>query len=187
MSTTGNGLTQEQFDAQAAADKRVAILRDVIEHLKAEKIVARRCVYLLSPFAGKVLTTEVGLAPDALPVCQACAVGSVFLACVRRFDALAPDAVGDGEDSEGMRAYLSAYFAREQLSMMEAAFECDADFATGGNGDESVDLDEEAWWAEDFGRRFNYDDDRLVAIMENAIENNGEFHPGTHLHEEQGQ
>jgi len=166
---TGNELRRElkrigdrnrRFNEMSPERKRVAIARDTIESLRLKKVVAKRGVYL------DWTSMENG---DKLPKnykCQACALGSMFVGLTTRVkDVSVKDANG------GIRADitdgLSNYFDNEQLDLIEDAFET-------GYG---CVADDDCSTQQKFGAQFKTEDERLVAIMQNIINNNGEFKP----------
>lgn len=151
--------------------RRVEVAKDALAQLKAEKIVAMGNLYLRDEegqFIDEAITQEM---VDAMPRCMACAVGTFFVTCVRKYDALAPDVVLDSMYDEGMREYLTPFFDRKQLAQIEYAFE------RGYTSERGLLSEEELETAQAFGSRFETDHSRLIAILNNIIENGREFIP----------
>jgi len=165
---TGNELRRElkkigdrnrRFNEMSPERKRVAIARDTIESLQLKKVVAERGNYL------GWSSMENG---DKLPInykCQACALGSMFVGLTTRVKNISiKDANGGVRDD--ITNNLSNYFADYQLDAIESAFETPYKF-----NHYTASLYEK------FGAQFKTDEERLVAIMQNIIDNNGTFKP----------
>ncbi len=169
-----------RFSKLTPAKQRVTIAKDVISLLKAEKIIAETGSYL--KFGGNTAFDEIrwsrGLAAaektkvhkviEATPKCTACGIGACFVASVLRADKVVVGDMHGESDDRFMRKYLGKWFDLPQLRLIEAAFEIESRHANKAAG---------AMAAERFGRRFCYDKDRLTGIMENIIDNDGEFKP----------
>lgn len=113
--------------------------------------------------------------------CSICALGSLFLAHVDRFNKLPcgpiqqygpvgerPFGSAHGFRNDVLSPQLSDSFDRFELSIIENAFESWNTLMVGGQ----VDADARA-----FGRKFEDPRKRLRAILRNIIENKGEFVP----------
>lgn len=150
--------TKKKFDVMTAAEKRVAIAKDVLKQLKAKRLHARRRLYLKrprslrnelwinSPYRNRPLEDVLA----KIPKCEACAIGSMFVCAVERFNELGTADVGTYISSWNMRSYLRRFFNGETLGQIEAAFETDE------NGDPA---------------------DTLRRIMLNISRNGGKFIP----------
>lgn len=160
----------EEFAAMTPAQKRVRIAKDVLEWMKAGKLVATNGQYLelyddrrRTRGAHRVNGFE----------CHACALGSVFAVAVER--GVARPNVGGLRDTWNydMRDRLEPYFEREQLLAIEAAFES-CDWAT-NEDDPAVsfcsDIPKSTEDKPNGGRK------RMERIMRNIIANNGTFIP----------
>jgi hypothetical protein len=155
------------FAAMPAAKKRVTIAKDVIAWLDLKKLIPTAGTYLET-----VATTKVNGYS-----CNACAVGAMFACQVERTPKLTLEVadyseyhVDDAAEvatrnycNAGMRETLGKFFSREQLGLIESAFECMAF--------------DDAEAAEKFGRRYHTEARRMRAIMENIVANGGEFVP----------
>lgn len=146
----------------------VEIARDVIRLMKAKKLVARTMTYLTldSPIPTGTKELQTLIEQDDFK-CYVCAIGGLFVSLVAKENAC-PIRWGPelGRQfgrvptipqfrQDGMRRRLRKYFSREQLGLIEAAFERSIRFG------------------------YKYDDpsDRMIAIMRNIIRNQGEFKP----------
>jgi len=174
--TTTKALTNKQknaaFDKLSKAEKRVAIAKDVLAQMSANKIRAERGLYVNKMIPSNKLGSEVC---DLNPMntrggCNACALGSMFLCAVDKHDKLK---VGDLEEinvygpdgihqrgveifREDTAEYLGKFFSQDQLNQIELAFESGRCPATESASDDNATL-------------------RL--IMENIIANKGTFKP----------
>ena len=152
--------------------QRIAIARDVLAQLDAKRFVARSTYLQIlggtppQPYNGwterytdaeNVDLSEVTACADK---CQVCGIGSVFVAAVERADRLKLKKleVGSGGmprvNRSQMITYLRPWFSHEQLDRIEDVFEL-----------------------HDCPRRWQIltPENRLRRIMENIIENSGEF------------
>lgn len=177
---------ERNFQNMSLARKRVAIAKDVLDSLKTRKIIASAGTYVGGKPEDLMSLNEIWdenksdyvtkdekdgkqfrdvLVENNLPSCTACAVGSIFMCTVLRHDDITVNDCNSGDD-ESMRSYLKKFFTRTQLDLMESAFE------KGGFG--YTNRTENAI---DFGKLYRTDNERLKAIMENVVRNNGTFNP----------
>lgn len=164
------------FNKLSKAQQRVAIAQDAIKQIKAEK-------YRIE--TGRWADIEIGTPEDLEEVpdidqnillngfapiqrkitCTCCAVGAAFLSSIR----LANKAVitdGAVESLEESAAQLGNYFSKDQIELIEEAFEkgggyCHTDTAKGVS----------------FGRDYDDETERALAIFKNIVKNKGEFKP----------
>lgn len=147
--------------------ERVAIARDVIWQLKQEQYIATSGVYVdgLKP-------EHKGELRDVLlvhkPVCKICAIGGMFLSCIRRNDDFSLDEKSEILPADGVRQYsrlidrhymvnkLSAWFTDDELHQIEMLFE---------NTSYSNGLADE----------IREDGERLITIMQYIIDHEGAF------------
>ncbi len=160
------------------AKKRVAIAEDVIASLKAGKFMAAAGNGYVTPQHGdkrlrELLRSTHGesmqKAFEELPPCEVCALGSMLIAGVGRFNNHAVNIdhwVGDEFAlREATTEFLDKYFDDKQLELIEAAFEGSEELYNG------VVYDFQDWLPN------AGDDARLTAIMRNIIKNEGTFVP----------
>lgn len=189
------------FENLSAPEQRVAIARDVLALLAAQKIAANQGAYLklprkVIPNSWHINANDLLVAPAEAEVrdviaaqtapCTVCAVGACFVAGVLRHDSLTVGTFGNDEnDRDGMEAYLGRWFEPEQLRLIETAFEMEERFYQGEGedyeaGDEIPEIATRAvMFGEDNSGGFDDDSDtaRLIAIMQNVINNGGTFRP----------
>ncbi|SRR5258706_8593439 len=159
--------TVEQFEALPPAEKRIAVARDVLAQLDAERYVAASGIYVETDASIPVGDLREGLLSRD-PKCHVCAKGAVFLSHVRLGDRFTSDGTRLGVnvvDSLGSSGYEQEVALRFEIwgrglaANLEAWFE---DF------DEDGEECSEVWGALDV-------DARLRALMENIIRNGGEL------------
>lgn len=172
---------QVPFKQLPKHEQRVAIAKDVIKQLDANIIKAINGAYLLDSetdmrswgFLSSGAMGPVKVSPGE--PCQACALGSLFVCAVER---------EEGADYRGIpikastaqpliHENLAPYFDKLQLGMIEAAFERSSRYVT------EYDPDNQRLGYEcvDFGDEYADPDTRMRAIMQNIIDNEGEFKP----------
>jgi hypothetical protein len=178
----------EYFNSLTPAQKRVAIAKDVIEQVKAEKYFARNRTYI--DFYNK-LEGEIQSNFNKVK-CECCALGAMFLSDVKYTNQCTFEQAKSTSFSFDEENRLRNYFDVEQLILIEAAFECwssdrllDYDEHTSGQirdgfGYDLVmsnlsitedDLDNAA----NFGNKYDDSSERLIKIMENIVKNKGKF------------
>lgn len=171
--------------------QRIVIAKDVLELLKAEKILATSGTYLefdedvqvkyfgdedyrywddesgaQAPIKGADRVKLHKLIEES-PTCEVCGIGACFVAAVRRADKVKVGDLEDSNDDDFMRKYLKQWFDKDQLGLIECAFECGTGWSSG----------QAAYDAMEFGSQFDDDGERLEAIFKNIVENNGKFVP----------
>ena len=178
----------------SAAEKRVLIAKDVIAQLKAKRIFAETGTWTDLDVLGKAQSfneeagfQETFLTDNSLS-CNCCAVGSLFIGCTLYANKLPNYEIRDnwelGENLISRKKFANGFeklFSPKQLGLIELAFEGRSEFFT---DDEWFDYEAPKLSAkENTAARVRYYDafkserDRLIAIMENIIENNGTFEP----------
>ena len=175
-----------RFEEMPPNRKRIAIARDVIKMLQEGGLKARSGTYLSVPKDLRVkLYDDIDSDDKQLQeifcetTCTVCGIGAAFVAGVMRANECTFGDTGRylGND-DYMREYLSEWFEPSQIRTIECAFESDAGFrGHEASWDEAED-------AADFGAKFKTDRARLIAIMENIIENDGTFSPPHSEHNE---
>lgn len=182
--------------SKTKAEMRIEIAKDVLKAMETRRFIAeyegylthddtteRELAYavhqahwdqdsdaLLQPFSKREY-----VAPDG---CRVCAIGAVFVATVDRHDSLSLAKVygEQGLNSKKMLGYLEEWFEIEQMRLMEAAYEGGPQ-GTGEEWDVSLE-EEEIEQAEAFYENNGPGGgERMTAIMNNIIENNGTFCP----------
>lgn len=177
-----------RFRKMMPTQQRVTIARDVLRLLEAEEIIAKSSTYMdlgrriedkdiwanSGYWTGtKAEGVELHQLIESAPTCQVCGIGACFVAAVRRADKCkSSDMSGPGDD-DFMREYLGQWFDEGQIELIETAFEMDSSFYNQPR-DRKNDV---AFYAQEFGKGFKKDGDRLAAIFENVVKNDGKFVP----------
>ena len=169
-------MNAEKFNALSDKDKRIALAKDVIKHIKGDKFkVKSNNGYFVSDEISTILDEsekEFSLQKLIKKVddCVVCAQGALFLCDIKARNQFSITQNLSGIDDDSIMEHLT-YFSKEQLSLIEVAFERFPDYIHS-----HIDIGLRIR-ARDFGYRWNIDDYRLIGIMENIIVNDGEFIP----------
>jgi hypothetical protein len=180
-----------QLDAMPKQQARVLIAQDVIQQLEMKKLVALSGTYCkVFKKSTRSLFTESDIEQnrdvrdvllERAAYCQVCAKGAILIATILRFDQMPVRETFPGSDGSGYDWNLNyvaddgdykGYFSRDQLRMIEIAFE--------GWYDKIIGKDRAGVEVliGRFPRRVGSGDhDRLIAIMQNIIDNGGTFKP----------
>ena len=156
--------TNELFNNSTKAEKRVMIAQDCIDRIK---------VALLEPQGQRIIRL-----PDWANVnkenvnnitCVVCAKGGLFASYVGRVNNFDEScAISNSEDNPAHKKLLEI-FTLEQLAIIEYAFE-------GTQYIHSIDISDNLGGAlREFYLDYGTDEERLIAICENIIKNNGDF------------
>jgi len=154
----------------SANKRRMKLAKDVIAHIRAKLIKPVTATYF--ELRGSKYddnfpssSTQADLAIKEFS-CEACAIGSLFVADVMLRDRATLQNVDNGTFR---RRRLLQHFGREQLGLIESAFECTTQFTVGWS-----DLGPKAVR---FGGRYKTSRGRMLAIMNNIVKNKGQFVP----------
>lgn len=170
-----------KFQKLSLEKQRVKIAQDVIEQLQIKRFIARTGIYASVPVIPVRVDPEeqFNLALESARGCHVCGIGGVFLSAVRINDDMTYSEAMHGSmdsslggvslDDGMMRKYLRKWFSDHQLSLIESAFETKF---MGTSNDHRKLTTAVAW-----GDRFDKSKDRLKAICQNIIDNNGKFVP----------
>lgn len=173
--------------------QRVQIARDILAQIETNRFIAKSGTYLrlfdgakanklFYPWGAISSDETARLSAEAKQTqiqtalanirCKVCAIGSAFVAAVDRANECTVSQMRGTNDDFYMRRYLRKWFSTKQLGLIESAFERDTNFAARRRV-----LASERAAAVDFGRRIQSDRERLIAIWQNVIDNDGEFRP----------
>ena len=168
------------FEELSKPEQRVAIAKDVIKHLNTGKIKATVGTYFENSFIDKHLyklsdenknvELQTLLEKDDVK-CKVCALGGMFVVDVLNNDHLLVGKKERDIDSYLERKRLKKYFSTSQLSLIENSFE-KMNIVDPTSNNWSVNYD-----GVEFGKKFKSPKDRLIAIMQNVIDNKGTFIP----------
>lgn len=174
----------EMFNQLSPAGKRVAIAKDVIAALQSLQVRARSGVWVDLKKAPANWDAGIELQPVFKQTnCEACALGACFVSAVKlgnnckltedaKYDGFefSPPAGDWGKDTTGMWTVLKRYFTERQLALIEFAFE-------NGEGYYKYRDVANSEAANDFYYKYEDDEARMLAIMQNIVVNNGTFKP----------
>lgn len=178
----------KQYEEMTRAERKVVLCQDVLARIKQERLLISPGSYIKNFYRIPELFSKpekdfVGpVTPDDCLVvekhCSVCARGALLLSRIRLFNSVNWDDLKVGRTigitQDQTSDILSEAFYSEELLAIEAAFEAEEYEENDG----FIGEDEEySWDCIGFGLQYPSSDDRLVAIMENIIENNGEFKP----------
>lgn len=173
------------FDKATPAQKRVIIAEDVIIQLSSKRLKAEAGIY----FDSKAIQNKLndvggefelqGLIKETTEPCKVCGIGALFACEVIRndnFKVNGSDEIAYDIHADNIKDRLKGIFNGDQLDLIETAFEKrvinDNRLLEGWHGNtELADI------AIDFGRKYESDKNRLIAIMKNIIKNKGTFKP----------
>jgi hypothetical protein len=205
-----------RFAALSTVEKRIKVAKDVIAQLNAKELSARSGCYINANIPHQAYYNADGTSKgdfgerDFREVleetgarCDVCALGAMFVTTVKIRNEITTDK-GRFSRGEDMHKYLADVFSKDQLRLIESAFEREAyryqvDVDAHGNviadddettpiegkvDDQSSSLTDDDY---DAATQFGWDnpghnnisstDERLRAIMNNIIANNGTFCP----------
>ncbi len=175
------------FKGKTNPQKRVLIAKDVIDQIEAEKIRATSGTFCDVYFGGDPnddeSIQELVLKEDVH--CNACALGALMMSTtlfnnketVGDLQNHFEDLGGAIEDDVKFGNKFNEIFSKQQLRLIETAFE------RGGGAYDSYDFDESKKSekqfnkAVDFGNSYENNEQCLIAIMRNIIKNKGLFVP----------
>ncbi len=181
--TTLEPISKNAFDNMSAEDKRVAIAIDVIANIDSKRVRPVKGTYV-------DFKKDIGLKDPELQdkevnevirdkTCYSCALGSMFICAIDKFDRLkvgesgarqSSNSNGDGFGLSAVYNYLGRFFSVDQLAAMETAFE--------GSSFLNAPRDEELYRRSTlFCKGIVDPTERLKKIMSNVIFNNGTFIP----------
>jgi hypothetical protein len=167
-----------RFEDLSPAEKRVVIAQDVIKQIRLKNI---------TPVRGLTLAYIEGNYSDYnynKNGCRACAVGSLFVAqMLKEQHDNVNDVLSEYSRNENITAVtirsqiIRKYFSSIQERLIESAFEVHSYLREGQDGYNEPVSHNLMDAAVEFGEQYEDATDRLVAIMENIIENKGCFVP----------
>jgi hypothetical protein len=171
------------WESSTIQERRVLVCKDVLAQLKARKYFARSGTWVETKMAKPLGKTGRSLQEiicnDELPTCRCCALGGLMLSTVKyannvnleysdddhhrlSYHTKDTDFLAHSPTSTSASAQLRKVFDARTLENIEALFETNE-----GLFELDVDIPDQ-WEALD-------DEARMIAIMENIIQNNGVF------------
>lgn len=168
------------FKKMSQVEKKIAIAKDVIALIKAEVLNAEKG-YKYETFYKEMIeytpdSQVQSVLNDRIETvkCDVCAIGAVALAKIRIGNDCTKEDLGANE-SDNLIDNVSDIFDEAEMRLMEVMFE------SVGMTDEAEEMVEEVygddtlWQAEAFHQSYKDDNARLIAIMQNIIDNEGEI------------
>jgi len=164
----------KKFTKMTAAQKRVAIAKDVLKQIKAGRVrihMGSYLKYIQCPVEDFTTFNQSTLLADET-VCRVCAVGAAIVSGLRLFNGAE---VGDLE-GDGLAAYnaISRWFSKKQSALIEQAFEDSCAFAITR---EALNSEWQSKKASEFKNRRPNKRSRAISIFQNIIDNKGLFKP----------
>lgn len=176
----------KKFENLTIEEQKMRIVTDAIKQIKFKKIVPTTGDYLKMFRKNKTkrVFKKAGSIKEFLNLpevyCEACAKGAIFASCVMINNKVKGE--DNFSDESFQKEKLSKWFPLLELDMIEAAFEVRVVQDTTNKLEKSVGP---SWYkkpttmgskAINFGRKYDDDEKRLLAILENILQN-GKFKP----------
>jgi hypothetical protein len=195
-------MTTKQFNELSKDKKAVLVAKDVLAQIAANKYIPNTGAYVRFEyeidFEGDIKSNF-----NKLPQCSVCALGSMLLSCtnlgnVLTTDIISNDTIGHYElKNDDVKELFSSIFSDKQLLMIETSFEGYSDWesytisyikdwfkqdfyyseASDRYADDERLSFEETLDCQALFLKFDSDQERLEAICNNIIRNNGIFIP----------
>lgn len=146
-----------------AAQKRVAIAKDVLLQLKMGKYISMTGTYIapIDHLGRDVEVNQSALKSKSRPDCRVCAKGALALSAIRKFNEY--EGTADALSEDHMEV-ITRFFGVAQADRIESAFEgFDRDGSRVRNYRERKNISE------------SDDDEAIISIMKNIIRNKGTF------------
>lgn len=161
----------DKYKAMSKQERRVAIAKDVIAAIHAKAFMAIKTgAYVFTDKDYELLDQQT--AKEIMPACSVCARGAMLMCRIAKYNHA--EVIGYVTQSDTRDALADA-FTPAQLDLIEAAFERrDCRGADWGTTETLRRRFESAF---DFGRDHSESEDRLLAIMQNIVDHDGEFKP----------
>lgn len=168
----------EWFNSLSKKEKRIEICKDLIKQLKAKKFQALTGSYFSADSDEKLRKDDSlqELIENGTLHCEGCHKAGLFYSAIRLRNKVTVKGYDVKDcsldyynDNTRIVRSLADIFTRKQLDLMEVAFEYDMNM----NCENLVRKNRIK--AADFGRMYENDDDRMIAICKNIIKNEGLF------------
>jgi len=156
--------TNELFNNSSKAEKRVMIAQDCIDRIKATLLEPQTQRLIRLPDFANVNKENVNSI-----TCEVCAKGGLFASYVGRVNNFDESCVISNDEKNPAHTKLLEIFTLEQLAIIEYAFEGTQYIYSISISDSMCSI------LESFYRHYVTDKERLIAICENIIKNNGDF------------
>ena len=176
----------QAFKKASKAQKRVMIAQDVIAQIKAKRYVPESGTFVIANWSEKIDykdhsdNIQEAFQKKQIETCQVCALGGLFMSCTNlnnntNFEQLEQaEDLGEMIDNEGRISNgMDKFFSVNQLKLIETYFEN----AQGYFRDYEVSINIPESHRNAFHNQYLDDDERMIAIMENIVNNKGTFIP----------
>ena len=176
----------QAFKKASKAQKRVMIAQDVIAQIKAKRYVPESGTFVIANWSEKIDykdhsdNIQEAFQKKQIETCQVCALGGLFMSCTNlnnntNFEQLeqAEDLGEMIDNEERISNGMDKFFSVNQLKLIETYFEN----AQGYFRDYEVSINIPESHRNAFHNQYLDDDERMIAIMENIVNNKGTFIP----------
>jgi hypothetical protein len=165
----------DYFTKLSKSEQSVAIAKDVIKQIKAEKYTPTSGWYIRGALTR--LDNEADVQTNLNVSCNCCALGASLLSTVKYKNTLKiEDLYGYNEKNSQFTKMLDSIFTTKQQALIEASFEDGLHLQA--NLTKGFRLSEKDYEkCRDFYKLYNDPEDRLIGIMNNIIKNKGVFKP----------
>jgi hypothetical protein len=182
-------MTTQEFNALPQNEKAVLVAKDVLAQLECGKFKPIVNVYISTNQTvydlGVNFDDDIKTNFDKLPQCQVCALGATLLSATHLGNLLTFRNINiarssiEGINNEKVSELFESIFTFKQLLLIETAFENYISNATRFATDVKDELltNDEITKCIDFYNSYTDIQDRMTAIFQNVIENNGVFKP----------
>ena len=166
--------TNKRFDAANINKQRMMIIEDAIIRIKSKNLKADTGDILdVNGFGFKFESSLKNIINSADNGCRVCAKGALFCSLIGRVNQITVGEFADNVNPNSIDSIemieLQKYFSLEQIDLIETAFE----------GCSYLEVIEpiENLKAESFHERYSDNELRMLAILDNMVENKGIFKP----------
>lgn len=175
-------MTRKAWDKMSKKERRVSIARDVLRRLERGEL-RLGINYYCEPDDDEDFALQKGdISKEDITKlqteCRVCARGAFMISRISKCKDVKWEQLKNGKsntihvDNEANSNILKDSFTQKQLGLIEAAFEFSLEYGV-DYGNSSEDSREAA----KFGYDLDKPQDRLIAICQNIIDNDGKFNP----------
>jgi len=161
------------------AQLRIEIAKDVLKHIKANKIIAETGTYFEPKIKAEYKGKQLQEVLPKIKECTVCALGGLFYSYVGKHNNFQIDQEGlsETEFNDYEMRDLMSMFSKHQLYLIECAFEGkDIRNRCHYNSNIAPSTRRNAQYYKDTNE-INDDEEALIHIMKNIIRNKGTFKP----------
>ena len=170
---------KKTWEEMTRSERKVAVAKDVRAHILAKSFKVTPGIYIRTRKDIDELLDSQSQAQCLLSAkinkCEACARGVMMLVKVAKWNHW--DGDFDYVDNDKTTNALEDAFTEEELDLIECFFERSCTFVEGEYFDNQYEAFAEKYGASPINWGPNKPDDRLLCIMQNIIDHDGEFKP----------